>query len=91
VPCCAARSATISRRVSFTARTVRIGTASFSLAGDTAKTVKLDLNATGRALLVSAHGRLRASLAILELAPSPKNTQTKAVRLVGEKVAQARR
>jgi hypothetical protein len=64
------------------ARTVRIGSASYSIAGDSTKTVKLHLNAAGRALLVSAHGRLRASLAILELSPGPKNTQTKTVQLV---------
>lgn len=64
------------------ARAVRIGSAAFSIAGDTAKTVKLDLNATGRALLTADHGRLRASLEILELAPSPKNTQMKTVQLV---------
>jgi hypothetical protein len=64
------------------ARKVRIGTASFSIAGDTSKTVKLDLNAAGRVLLRAGHGHLSAGLAILELAPGPKNTQTKTVQLV---------
>jgi hypothetical protein len=62
--------------------TIAIGTANFSISGDETETVKLDINATGRALLSADHGRLSASLAILELAPSPENTLTKAVRLV---------
>jgi hypothetical protein len=73
------------------ARAATIGTAGFSIPGDATRTVKLDLNASGRALLSTGHGRLRASLAILELAPSPQNTQTKTAQLVGEKVAQDRR
>ncbi len=60
---------------------VTLGTVSFAISGDEAKTVKLKLNATGRALLSSDHGHLSASLAILELAPSPKNTQTKTTHL----------
>ena len=67
------------------ARAVSIGSASFSIAGDETKTVKLDLNAAGRALLGADHGRLNASLQILELAPGPKNTQVKAVRLVRQR------
>jgi hypothetical protein len=67
------------------ARAVSIGSASFSIAGDETKTVKLDLNAAGRALLGADHGRLNASLQILELAPGAGNTQVKAVRLVKEK------
>jgi hypothetical protein len=64
------------------ARAVRIGTGSFSIAGDETKTVKVDLNAAGRVLLKADHGHCSASLAILELAPSPQNTQTKTVHLV---------
>ncbi len=67
------------------ARTATIGTVSFSVAGDETKAVKVDLNAAGRALLSADHGHCSASLAILELAPSP-STQTKAVQLVEEKV-----
>ena len=63
------------------AGTVTIGTASFSIAGDEAKSVALDLNAAGRALLSADHGRLRARLAILELAPN-SGTQTVGVRVV---------
>jgi hypothetical protein len=64
---------------------VTIGTVSVSIPGDEAKTVKIDLDAAGRALLKAGHGHLSASLAILELAPSPKNTQIKTVHLVQQK------
>jgi hypothetical protein len=57
-------------------RTVTIGTASFSVPGDETKTVKIDLDATGRALLSARRGRLSASLTIIELAPNPDKTQT---------------
>jgi hypothetical protein len=67
-------------------RTVSIGTVSFSIAGDETKTVKVRLASSGRALLSAGHGRCSASLAILELAPGPRNTQTKIVQLVQEKV-----
>jgi|SRR5580700_4558087 hypothetical protein len=67
-----------------------IGTVSFSVAGDETKALKVDLNAAGRALLIAADGRVDASLAILELAPSPQNTQTKTVQLVQEKTHGAR-
>lgn len=64
------------------ARAVKIGAAGYSIPGDATKTVKLDLDAAGRALLSAGHGHLRASLAILELALKPENTQTKTVQLV---------
>ena len=63
-------------------RTIVIGTAAFSIAGDETKTVKLDIGAAGRALLSADHGHLSASLAILELPPSPPSTLTKAVQLI---------
>jgi hypothetical protein len=62
--------------------TLAIGAADFSIPGDETKTVKLDINATGRVLLSADHGRLSASLAILELPPSPESTLTKAVQLI---------
>jgi hypothetical protein len=62
--------------------TVAIGTAGFSISGDETKTVKLDISATGRALLGTDHGHLSASLAILELPPSQESTLTKAVWLI---------
>jgi hypothetical protein len=71
-------------------RATTIGTASFSVAGDATKTVKVELNAAGRTLLSADRGRLSASLAILELAPGAVNTQVKAVRLV-EQAAKVRK
>jgi hypothetical protein len=67
------------------ARKVSIGTVSFSVAGDETKIVTLDLNAAGRALLGVDHGHCGASLALLELAPDPQNTQTKTVQLAQQK------
>jgi len=70
---------------------VAIGTADFLISGDETKTVKLDINTTGRRLLAAEHGRLNASLAILELPPSPKNTLTKVVRLIQQQIRVKRR
>jgi hypothetical protein len=68
------------------ARSVSIGTADFAISGDEATTVKMNLNAAGRALLGVDHGRLGATLAILELGPGPEsNSQTKTVQLVQQK------
>ena len=72
------------------AYTVKIGTATYSISGDETKTVKLDIDSAGRALLSADHGHLSARLAILELAPSPENTQTKTVQLVQQKAAKTR-
>jgi hypothetical protein len=63
-------------------RTATIGTASFSVSGDEAKTVEIKLDAAARTALNSDRGRLSASLALLELAPNPANTQTASVDLV---------
>ena len=63
-------------------RTVTIGTVSFSTPGDGTTTAEIDLNATGRALLNSNHGRLTARLAILELQPGPKRPRSETVELV---------
>jgi hypothetical protein len=63
-------------------RTVTIGTAGFSIPGGETTTVKVELNAAGRALLHADHGRLDARLTILELEPEPARTQTESVRLV---------
>jgi hypothetical protein len=68
-----------------TRRTATIGAVSFSITGEETKTVNIKLDAAGRAALSADHGRLSASLAILELAPSPQNTQVKVVRLVQQK------
>ena len=66
-------------------KTTTIGTAGFSvLAGSTA-TVKLTLNASGRALLGADHGRPSATLTILKSSPAPSQTHIASVRLVQEK------
>jgi hypothetical protein len=70
---------------------VPIGTVSYSIAGDETKSVNVKLNAAGRALLSADRGRCGASLSILELAPSPQNTQMKAVHLVQRKTANERK
>jgi hypothetical protein len=70
--------------------TTTIGTASFSISPGKTTTIEVKLNAAGRALLSADHGRLSASLTILELALSPENTQTKTVQLVQQKAAKAR-
>lgn len=70
---------------------VTIRTATFSIAGDETRTIKVRLNAAGRALLKVDHGRLSARLALLELAPSPENTQMKTVQLVQRMIAKARK
>ncbi len=72
-------------------RTVVIATASFSIPSDETKTVKVNLDAAGRALLSADHGRLSASLAILQFAPSPENTQAKTVHLIQRKTMKARK
>ncbi len=64
------------------ARTVSLGAAGFSIPGDETKTVKVKLNAAGRALLSIDHGHLNASLAILESSPSPSKTLAESVQLV---------
>jgi hypothetical protein len=66
-------------------RTVTVGSASFSVPGDETKTVKIDIDAAGRGLLDADRGRLNASLAILELPPSPENTLMETVRLINQK------
>jgi hypothetical protein len=73
------------------ARKVDIGTVSFLIWGDEAKTVKIKLDSSGRALLGLDHGHCSASLVLLELVPSPENTQTKTVRLVQQKAAKGKK
>jgi hypothetical protein len=67
------------------ARTVTIGTVGFAAPGAATTTVKIKLNATGRALLSTDHGRLSAGLAVLQLEPGPPQTHTENVQLVQQK------
>jgi hypothetical protein len=64
-----------------TKRTLKIGTATFSLEAGETGTVKIHLNATGRALLGAGHGHLAASMAIEE---TEVHTWTEGVRLVAQ-------
>lgn len=62
-------------------RTVTIGSASFSIAGDEAAIVRIKLDVSGLALLSTGHGRLDAHLVLVEAEPNAQ-TQTESVRLV---------
>jgi hypothetical protein len=61
--------------------TQTIGTASFSVATGKTVTVRIELNTTGRRLLSSDHGHLKARLGIAKSSPSPREAQTKTVTL----------
>jgi len=58
-----------------------IGTAIFSITSGRTLTVKVKLNAVGRALLAADHGRLNASLLIVKISPAPSLARTASVRL----------
>jgi hypothetical protein len=63
-------------------KTETIGSAGFSIAAGKTATVKLTLEAAGRALLSASPGRLNATLRILETSPAPSETHTESVHLV---------
>ena len=58
-----------------------IGATRFSIAVSKPITLKVKLNAAGRALLRARHGKVRASLVVLRLAPAPTRAQSASVRL----------
>lgn len=58
-----------------------IGTSAFSIRPGAVRTAWITLNATGRMLLKAGHGRLRASLAVLDLTPGPAKSESAIVRL----------
>jgi len=62
-------------------RSVPVASTSYSISGDEAKAVEVQMDAAGRALLGADHGHCNASLELLELTPKPQNTQTKTVQL----------
>ncbi len=70
--------------------TVTVGTARFAVPGDGAVTVKIKLDASGRALLAAGRGRLNAHLAIIEPASNPAGAQTEDVRLVQQKAPRSK-
>jgi Trypsin len=63
-------------------RTITIGTAKFTIEPQQTTTVKIDLDAEGRALLDAEHGQLSASLTISALAPGAGQPQARSVDLI---------
>jgi hypothetical protein len=63
----------------FTMRT--IGTGTFAIAPGAVRTVTVNLNKLGRALLKARHGRLNASISITKLSPGVAQARTASVRL----------
>ena len=68
-----------------------IGTAAFSIPADKTEGVTITLTAAGRALLKADHGRLSASLTILESSPAPASTKRESVTLVQKKATKAKK
>jgi len=66
-------------------KTTTIGTTTFSVPPGKTATIKLELNAAGKALLSADHGRLGATLSILKSSPAPSQTHTDSVHLVQQK------
>ena len=73
------------RKAKEAANTVTIGSGRFLVLPGTTGIIRVKLNATGRALLNAAHGRLSATLMIHTSSMTPATTQTKSVRLVQQK------
>jgi hypothetical protein len=67
------------------AKTEIVGTANFSIPPNETTSIKLTLNAAGKALLSADHGRLGATLSILKSSPSPSETHADSVHLVQQK------
>jgi hypothetical protein len=87
-PCSGKLTLTVNRaskKAKEATNTVTIGSGSFSILPGKSGIVRVKLNATGRALLNAAHGRLSATLTILTSSITPATTQTKSVRLVQQK------
>jgi hypothetical protein len=72
-------------------KTDPIGTATFSIPPGKTATIKLELNAAGRALLSSDHGRLSATLTLLKSSPEPAQTRTEGVVLLRPKAVGVRK
>jgi hypothetical protein len=72
-------------------KTTTVGTAGFSIPASETTTVKLELDAFGRALLSTDHGRLSATLTVLRSSPAPSQTHTVNVQLAEGKAAKAKK
>jgi hypothetical protein len=62
-------------------KTEIIAISKFAVAPDTTAIIELKLNAAGRSLLKAAHGRLGASLTVMESSPAPSHIDKQSVRL----------
>jgi hypothetical protein len=62
-------------------KTEIIASSKFAVAPDTTAIIELKLNAAGRSLLKAAHGRLGASLTVMETSPTPSHIDKQGVRL----------
>jgi hypothetical protein len=69
------------------AKSTPIGTAAFSLVPGKTAVVMVKLNKAGHLLLEAGHGRLSASLTVLESAPVPSRALSAIVRVVREQPA----
>ncbi len=79
------------RKARKAANTETIGSGSFSIPPGKTRTIKVKLNATGRALLNAAHGRLSATLTILTSSVTPASKQTKSIRLIQAEAAKGKK
>jgi hypothetical protein len=73
------------------ARAETIGTVAFSVPAGKSKVVTIRLAAAGRTLLKADHGRLSASLTILNSSLAPTSTEHESVRLVLQKAIKAKK
>lgn len=70
-----------SRKRRYPGKTEIIAISKFALAPDTTAMIELKLDAAGRFLLKAAHGRLSASLTMMETSPAPSHIAKQSVRL----------
>jgi hypothetical protein len=67
------------------ARTITLGTVKLSLKAGRTTVVKIKLNASGRALLAAAHGRLSAHMTLVQAQPAPRRTLNEGVHLLASR------
>ncbi len=67
-----------------------IGTAAFSIPAGKTGVVTIELTTAARALLKAGHGKLGASLTVLESSPAPASTRRESVTLVQRQAARAK-
>jgi hypothetical protein len=83
--------ATTTRTEKKRSKTTTIGTATFSISAGKSGIVPLHLNAAGRALLKADHGKLNASLTIVESSAVSTSTRHESVHLVLQKTRSGKR